>query len=176
MLSRLLASKSSKTPLFGTADEHAAIGRLRRLATLLDSAVRIPGTEVKVGVDAIIGFVPGIGDAFAALFSTYILISSARIGASRPLLLRMFGNSLLDLLIGAIPVVGDIFDIAWKSNSRNIDLLERAVAERRIQERSVEETGKAFIFLGIAILFFGIFLAVMIGAGLFWLIFKSFNS
>lgn len=98
--------------------------RLRKFARLLDSAIRLPG-GYRIGLDGIIGLVPGIGDAVAASASAYIVIRAARMGASAATLVRMIFNVLLEVVVGAVPVIGDLFDFAWKANNRNIELLER---------------------------------------------------
>ena len=105
------------------------LDRLRRLAVRMDSAFRLPVVGVRVGWDAILGLVPGVGDALALLPSAYILKEAHRMGAPRHLLARMGLNTGIDLVIGAIPVVGDLFDIGWKSKLRNVALLERHLAE-----------------------------------------------
>ena len=101
---------------------------LQRLARLLDSSIRLPG-GYRIGLDGIIGLVPGIGDAVAATLSTYIVVRGARLGASTMTLVRMMGNILLELVVGFVPVLGDLFDFAWKANNRNIALLERHASE-----------------------------------------------
>ena len=97
--------------------------RSERLATLLDSAVGIPGTRWRIGLDALIGLIPGIGDVVGLVFGAWFLVEGARAGAPPALLLRMAGNIALDALAGVIPVVGDVVDIAFKSNRRNARLL-----------------------------------------------------
>jgi hypothetical protein len=101
---------------------------VRVLSDLLDNALRIPGTEIRVGLDPMIGLIPGFGDLAGGIASAYIMLEAARAGASSSLLLRMLGNVAMDSLLGAIPVAGDLFDFAWKSNARNVRLLERHVA------------------------------------------------
>ena len=103
---------------------HADLARLRRLATTMDSAYRLPIIGTRIGWDAILGLVPGIGDALAVAPSLYIMKESHRMGVSGWTLARMGLNTGIDLVIGAIPLVGDIFDIGWRSKSRNVDLLE----------------------------------------------------
>lgn len=98
---------------------------MRRFARLLDQAVAIPGTSQRVGLDSALGLIPGVGDAFAALLSITFLASAWRHRVPGRVLARMTGNILIDLLIGAIPVVGDLFDIAFKDNIRNVELLIR---------------------------------------------------
>jgi len=94
------------------------------MTRLLDSAIRVPGTRYRFGIDAIIGLVPGIGDAIGAIFSAFIVFQAARLGASTPTLIRMMGNVALDTIVGEIPLLGDLFDAGWKANVRNMALLE----------------------------------------------------
>lgn len=98
--------------------------RLRSLAWLLDNSIPLPG-GFRIGLDAIIGLVPGIGDAIGALFSAFILNEARLLGAPRSVLMRMSGNILLETIVGAIPFFGDLFDMGFKANMRNIALLER---------------------------------------------------
>jgi len=102
---------------------------MRRLARLYDAGLRIPGTRWEIGLDPLIGLVPGIGDALGAGVSTYILVQAARCGASGPVLLRMLANIAVDALIGSVPLVGDLFDAAWKANLKNVALLDRYLAD-----------------------------------------------
>ena len=95
------------------------------VAALLDDMWRIPGTKVRFGLDAVIGWVPGIGDAMAGIASCLIVFASWRRGAKPITLARMIANILLEMTIGAIPVAGDIFHIVWKANRRNYRLLIR---------------------------------------------------
>lgn len=98
--------------------------RLRRLAWLLDSSIRVPGTNYTFGVDALVGLFPVLGDVLGALVSGYIVVEAARLGAPRSLLARMALNIAIEALVGAVPVAGDLFDAAWKANLRNVDLLD----------------------------------------------------
>jgi hypothetical protein len=98
--------------------------RLRQLAWLLDNSIPLPG-GFRIGLDAIVGLVPGIGDALSALVSVYIVNEARQLGAPRSILLRMMGNIAVDTLVGAIPFAGDLFDAGFKANSRNLALLAR---------------------------------------------------
>lgn len=98
--------------------------RLRSLAWLLDNSIPLPG-GFRIGLDALIGLVPGVGDAVGALFSAFILNEARLLGAPRSVLMRMSGNVLLETIVGSIPLVGDLFDMGFKANMRNIALLER---------------------------------------------------
>jgi hypothetical protein len=97
---------------------------------LLDEQFRIPGTTYRVGLDGLLGLIPGVGDAAGALLSAYILSEVIRLGAPRTVLLRMVANIGIDMVVGAIPIVGDIFDIAWKANKKNAALLHAYLASQ----------------------------------------------
>ncbi len=99
-----------------------------KFAYWLDAGIRVPGTNLRFGLDPILGLIPGAGDAAGAVLAAWILVEAVRLGASRATLLRMAGNVALDALVGAVPVLGDIFDFAWKANLRNVALLERHLA------------------------------------------------
>ena len=101
------------------------IARLDALANLLDTAFIIPGTNVRFGFDAMIGLVPGIGDAITTLISLYIVREARELGAPRHLVVRMLANVALDSVVGAVPLVGDAFDVMWRANRRNMALLRR---------------------------------------------------
>ncbi|HEY0969542.1 MAG TPA: DUF4112 domain-containing protein [Gemmatimonadales bacterium] len=103
----------------------AADERLRALSRILDTAIRIPGTDIRVGLDPILGLVPGIGDTVAGALSAYVIFLSWRAGAPTSVLLRMLGNVGVDALVGAVPVLGDLFDVGFKANARNVALLDR---------------------------------------------------
>jgi hypothetical protein len=105
------------------------VARTRRLAQVWDAAFSIPGTPFAIGLDPLLGLVPGVGDALGAGVALWIVLQAARLGASASTLLQMLGNVAIDALIGAIPVAGDVFDFAWKANLRNVALLERHVAD-----------------------------------------------
>lgn len=109
--------------------------RYRGLARSLDARFRIPGTSFRFGWDAILGLLPGGGDALGGLVASYGLFVATRLGAPPAVLARMVFNLVLDLTIGAIPVAGDLFDFAWRGNLRNLALLERWL-ERPHQTRS----------------------------------------
>lgn len=106
-----------------SAEIEAELRRLERFAHLMDSRFRVPGTELRFGLDGLIGLVPGIGDSVTALPAAYIVMRARAIGAPPHLQGRMVANVLLDLLIGAVPLVGDLFDFGFKANRRNVGLL-----------------------------------------------------
>jgi hypothetical protein len=99
--------------------------RVRTLARLLDNAIPIPGTNWKIGLDPIIGLIPGVGDMIGAVLSGYIVLEAVRAEVPAFTLARMLVNVGIDTLLGAVPALGDVFDAAWKSNVMNVALLER---------------------------------------------------
>jgi hypothetical protein len=111
-----------------------SLDRLRTIARLLDARFGIPGTGLRFGLDSLLGLIPGLGDGATALVSLYILVEAHRLGVRPVTLARMTGNVALDLGLGAVPVLGDIFDFFWKSNLRNVELLEADL--RRREKRS----------------------------------------
>lgn len=112
-------------------DRAATRERLNWLAWLMDNSIIVPGTNFRVGLDSIIGLIPGVGDALGALISSYIMAEAARLGAPKTTLLRMGFNVAIESLIGIIPLFGDLFDMAWKSNQRNVKLLANYVDNPR---------------------------------------------
>lgn len=105
-----------------------SVARLNALATLMDSAITVPGTRFRIGLDAAIGLVPGIGDAVSALISSYIIWEARQLGLPRWKIARMIGNVAVDTAVGAIPFVGDAFDVMFKSNRRNMRILNEHIA------------------------------------------------
>lgn len=103
--------------------------RLRAFAWLLDNSIRLPG-GFRIGLDPLLGLIPGLGDALGALFALYIIYEARQLGASRMLVLRMIGNMAIDAVIGAVPLLGDLFDAGFKANMRNIALLEKEIHKR----------------------------------------------
>jgi hypothetical protein len=101
---------------------------LRQLARLLDEAIRVPGTNIRFGLDAILGLIPGAGDIAGGLLSAFVIVQAAKLGAPQSVLARMVMNVAVDSIVGAVPILGDLFDIGWKSNTRNTALLEQYVA------------------------------------------------
>jgi hypothetical protein len=101
------------------------IARIEWLSTLLDTAIVVPGTNIRFGLDALIGLVPGIGDAISTLLALYIVREARAVGAPRLLIARMLANVALDGVVGAVPVAGDLFDVAFRANRRNVALLRQ---------------------------------------------------
>jgi hypothetical protein len=99
------------------------IARIDRLATLLDTRFVIPFTKFRFGADSLIGLAPGLGDVITTALSLYIVYEAHRLGAPKAVLARMLGNVAVDGLIGAVPVAGDVFDVLWRANRRNVRIL-----------------------------------------------------
>jgi hypothetical protein len=124
-----------------------------RFAYWLDAGFRIPGTNLRFGLDPILGLIPGGGDAAGAVLAGWIVIEAVRLGASRATLLRIAGNVALDAAVGAVPFIGDIFDFAWKANLWNVALLERHLAA----PGRAEHADRSFV----ALVAFGVFVMVL---------------
>lgn len=105
-----------------------ALRNAQALARLLDSSIGVPGTSYRIGLDPLIGLVPGIGDFAGVLLSTSILLSAARVGVPHPTLVRMATNIGIEALVGTVPIVGDLFDAGWRANLRNVRLMEAHLA------------------------------------------------
>ncbi|MFO0858777.1 MAG: DUF4112 domain-containing protein [Phycisphaerales bacterium] len=114
--------------------------RLIGLAKVLDNAVLIPGTQVRVGYDALIGLVPGIGDLVTGAMSVYIVYEGYRLGASGSTIAKMMGNVVIDIVVGEIPGLGDVVDVFFRANVRNLKLLGIDVTQK---QASPEVVGSA---------------------------------
>lgn len=119
--------------------------RLKQLAWLLDSSIPIPGTRLTIGIDALIGLLPFIGDLIGVLLSSFILGEAARLGVPKSVLMRMGFNVGLEGVVGIVPLAGDVFDAAFKANQRNVRLLEAWLDEPRRTERSSRLAGVAIV-------------------------------
>ncbi|HET7234762.1 MAG TPA: DUF4112 domain-containing protein [Longimicrobium sp.] len=113
----------------GPGDEKrvALVRRLDALAHLLDNSIPVPGTGTRFGLDAVVGLIPGIGDAVGGLMSAYIVLEGARLGAGPAVILRMLLNIGIETVVGAVPIIGDLFDAGWKANARNMRLLHQSI-------------------------------------------------
>lgn len=145
---------------------HAVERRIGRVTRLLDDVLRVPGTDIRVGLDPVIGLVPVVGDAVSAIAGGWVIAEAARFGVPRIVLARMVLNLLLDLGIGAIPLIGDVYDVVFRSNTRNLDLFRRHALDPGATTR-----GERAFFLGLALVLIGVaWLAlVLLGVALNWL-------
>lgn len=105
------------------AEQEAILRDLRRISRVMDSSIGIPFTRVRFGLDSLIGLIPGAGDAVTTLVSLYAILRARDLGVSKSVLLKMARNTLIDAGLGSIPIVGDIFDVFYKSNQRNLELV-----------------------------------------------------
>ncbi len=124
---RAYRAMSSSRERGGTQDPQAQLAELAKLAALLDTRYRIPGTRLRFGIDAILGLVPGIGDSLAALPALYLIWRARQLGVPKGLLLRMIANVGLDTVFGSVPVAGNVFDLFFKASRRNVALLRRHI-------------------------------------------------
>lgn len=114
-------------PRFGGGGDFFSDRNLDLLAHILDDYLRIPGTQIRFGLDGIVGLIPGIGDVIGAMASWIIILAAWLRGVPRVTLARMFANVAIETIVGTVPILGDAFDIAWKANRKNFALLERSV-------------------------------------------------
>jgi hypothetical protein len=136
---------------------------LRQLATWLDAAVRIPGTNIRVGLDPLLGLAPGFGDTVSALLSGWLVVRAAGLGVAPATLVRMTGNVLLDALVGSVPVLGDLFDVGFRANQRNLALLEAQLADPVARARADR---RVVVAVAVAAVLIPVGLAALVG----WLV------
>jgi hypothetical protein len=140
---------------------HAAERRIERVTHVLDDLITVPGTPVRVGLDPIIGLIPVVGDVVAAGVGAWVIGEAARFGIPRIVLGRMVVNLLFDLAVGLIPLLGDLYDVAFRSNARNLDLFRRHALEPEASTR-----GERMFFVGL----------LLLGVGGVWLILTAFGA
>jgi hypothetical protein len=141
------------------------LAQVQALAKFLDSLYTIPGTNIKIGLDPIIGVVPVVGDFFSAVVGSYILTTAAKAGVPRPVLARMLLNIGTDAVVGAVPLAGDVLDAAWRANSKNARLLEQALTDPDRTRRASRWVVAGLVLAIVAIVGAGIALTVWL-AGL----------
>jgi len=144
------SSGESKKP-----EPSATEKRLQKLAWVLDSAVPLPG-GFRLGLDSLIGFIPGIGDGATALISSYIMAEGIKAKAPKTVLIRMMGNVATDTVIGSIPFLGDLFDIGFRSNVRNVNLLKEYLNQPSETSRS-----SAWILILVMIVLFALLIGLL---------------
>lgn len=114
-----------------TTGQTQRLEALRGISRLLDSAFLVPGTNYRIGLDPILGLIPGLGDLVSPLFTIGLLWQGRDLGLPRVIQLRMIFNVTIDTLLGAVPLIGDLFDFAWKANDKNMALLEEYAYEEK---------------------------------------------
>lgn len=132
------------------------LDRLERYARLLDSAIRVPGTDLRIGLDALLGLIPGLGDALGTLLSLYIVWTARRWQLPVSVRARMLANVVIDGVLGSVPLIGDLFDLLWRANLRNVQLL------RAYQDAPAATTRMSRLWMGL-----GLALVVAVLAGMF---------
>ncbi|TLU74271.1 DUF4112 domain-containing protein [Lichenicoccus roseus] len=113
------------------AEAARRLARLRRIAWVMDGAFRLPGSRFRFGLNSIIGLPPGVGDAALAAVSLYIVYEARKLGVPGPAIARMLGNIAIEAAAGSIPIAGDLFDVAFKANLRNMDIIDQHVRSAR---------------------------------------------
>ena len=119
--------------------DHPTLQRLEALADLMDAKFKIPGIPIRFGIDALVGLIPVAGDTVNLSISGYIVFEAIRLGARKRDIVKMLFNIFLDWLIGLIPLIGDLFDVAWKCNVRNINLLKESLVKKSGRMRLEEK-------------------------------------
>lgn len=130
-----------------SSDELAARKRLEQVASWMDDRWRIPFTPIRFGLDALLGLVPFAGDLVGGLLSLWVVSEGVRLGTPRRLILRMLGNVLLEVGVGAVPVLGDVFDLYWKASRRNLRLLVAHLDARSGAETEFAQRGSLLLLL-----------------------------
>ena len=138
------------------SSDQRVLDQVRGLARFLDTSIPLPG-GMRVGWDAVLGLIPGLGDGAGAVLSTFIVLQAVRLGAPREVLTRMVGNVALEALVGAVPLFGDVFDAAFKANVRNVRLLEAHLAAPTTTRRA----SRLWIF-GIVAALLGLFVLAIV--------------
>lgn len=159
------AEGAERTPaaIDGRSPEHASV---ERLAWLLDAQFRIPFTQVRFGFDAVLGVVPGIGDAAGLAASTVVVVQAVRLGARGWTVVRMLALVLLDAVIGSIPALGTVADVVLKANTRNLSLLERHLDDA---DRAAVASRRSILATVALVVVIQVVLAVAVLAGMWWL-------
>jgi nitrate reductase NapE component len=174
MSKKLIRTSAEPTPI--TTHHHTKVEverSLDQLSHLMDGLFRIPGTGWRFGLDAVVGLIPGLGDLATTATSFYVLASGVRYRVPKITLMRMGVNIAVDYIFGSIPIVGDLFDAAWKSNQKNVQLIRERAAV------SAEEARKGrlsdWLVVGLIMLLLLVLLVGSIGFSI-WLLGRIYNS
>jgi len=148
------------------------VRKLRQLSNILDNAIRVPGTSIGIGIDPILGLIPGGGDILGGILSAYIVFQAFKLGVPRETLTRMVSNIALETLTGTVPVFGDIFDVAWKANVKNVEILETHINSSAVSQK----VDRWFIILLLGGLLLLILLISALGIFILTLIWQGLNT
>lgn len=137
-----MAAHPAREPdeIIRSSGQQELLEKIRHLSKLMDTQFEIPGIGIRFGLDSIVGLLPGIGDSIGLAASSYIVSLAARAGAPRSALIRMVGNVIIDAIIGLIPILGDILDVGFKANRRNLDILLHCLDNQHLRPRSNADT------------------------------------
>ncbi|MEG4281765.1 DUF4112 domain-containing protein [Microcoleus sp. A006_D1] len=152
-----------QTPATNTLNKSqtASLRRLRRISHLLDNAIPIPGTRYRIGLDPILGLIPGGGDLVGSIFAGYVVFKSAQLGVPQETLIKMAANIVFDTVAGTVPVAGDLLDVTWKANVKNMELLDAHLGSPEPSKKA-DWLFVAALLLGLTLIVGGvIFLSVM---------------
>ena len=175
MTTKLSRTTVRNAALSANSKSSTILNQVDRLAWLLDNSIRIPIINYRIGLDALIGLIPGLGDAAGLVVSSFIVLQAMRLGAPRAILGRMVLNIVIEALVGLIPVLGDFFDATFKANARNVRLLQLALAEPTNSRASNQASGKGVIAAVLAGLAGLIVLIGGAGVALFWSVISLLN-
>jgi hypothetical protein len=149
------------------AAEGDKLAAVRSLARVMDTAIELPG-GIKVGLDALLGLLPGVGDAISSAVGGYIVMIAAQMGVPKAVIWRMVMNLGVDAVVGVVPFAGDLLDVAWKANSKNVRLLEQSLADPKAARRS---STWMLVWLALAVVLLAVGSAVVT-----WLIIRAVTS
>ena len=176
----MMTTKLGRTTVRNTAlptnqKTSSILNQVDRLAWLLDNSIHIPIINYRIGLDALIGLIPGLGDAAGLVVSSFIVLQAIRLGAPRAILGRMVLNIVIEAVVGLIPVLGDFFDATFKSNARNVRLLRLALEQPANSSALNAASGKGVIAAVLAGLIGLIVLIGGAGVALFWSLISLIN-
>jgi len=166
-LSRSMAERAARAVVPARAERADVERSLEQLSRAMDGLFRIPGTGWRIGLDALVGLIPGVGDFATTAVSLYILAAGVRYRVPKVTLLRMASNIAVDYLLGSVPIVGDLFDAAWKSNQMNVELLKQRASVS--PEEAKQGRLSDWLFLGVIVLGLLVLLAGSVALSL-WLL------
>jgi hypothetical protein len=162
-------------PIRDERSRRAILQQVNGLAWLLDNSIQLPLINYRIGLDAIVGLIPGFGDVAGLVVSSVIVLQAIRLGVPRAILSRMLANIILEALVGVVPIVGDLFDATFKANARNVELLNQAMDNSQGARAMGEAAGRGIIAGVIGALVGLLVLVGSIGATLFWWIVSLFR-